>query len=133
MTAATPTVLNRDHLRSRAAFAHVSSVNRDQAAAYGRLALKLPFLIRTAGLAQALAFIDLKASDARLPLVDHLAGTLGEVIDGRRWTAADLLRKSRETDDPAAYLQLTRETLKLATWYKRLSTSVLGVEEGDDG
>lgn len=124
------TSFNRDHVRSRSAFQAVSELTGDKEA-YGRLALKLPFLIRTAGLAQALTFVDTKARDAGVPLLSHLAATLGQV-SGESLSAEALLRRARETSDPAEYLLLTREALKVATWYKRLSTSVLGVVDGDE-
>jgi CRISPR-associated protein Cmr5 len=128
------TVSHRDHVRSRKAFEHVTQFQdaplADQAA-YGRLALKLPFLIRSAGLAQALAFVDQK-SGKTVQLLDDLAETIAAVTQSDVGTRAKLIQAARLTDDPAAYLQLSREVLHAAGWYKRLSTSILGIEPGDD-
>lgn len=122
--------LNRDQQRAQSAFTLVSAVAPDQTDAYGRLALKLPFLIRTAGLAQALNFIQDKGGTS--PLLGHLASTVGQVTTGQALTSAQLLERSRTTHDPAEYLALTREVLRAASWYKRLASSVLGIEPGGD-
>lgn len=129
------TVSHRDHVRSRQAFEHVNRLkqaNRAEAEAYGRLALKLPFLIRSAGLAQALVFVDQK-SEKKIHLLDDLAATVAAVTQQPEInTSARLMQAAMLTDDPAAYLELSREVLRAASWYKRLSTSILGVEPGGD-
>lgn len=124
--------MNRDHQRANSAFENVQTMLTGEGKKeYGRLALRLPFLIRSSGLVQALTFVDEKAGD--VPLLRHLAHTVGVAQGGLAMSKTDLLRQARETNDPAAYLMLTRETLRAATWYKRLATSILGAEEGDDG
>ncbi len=94
---------------------------------YGAMAHKLPVLIRTAGLAQALGFLDAKSSEKMNGrLLEDLASTLGKSQD-------ELLRHSRGDDNQSLgdYLRLTQETLAALLWYKRFAQSVLGVEQGE--
>ncbi|MGQ9496783.1 MAG: type III-B CRISPR module-associated protein Cmr5 [Desulfotomaculales bacterium] len=92
---------------------------------YGSLAHRLPVLIRTAGLAQALAFVDARGKDPGKRLLNGIAVILGfEDKD-------ELLKRSREAE-LGEYLILTQRTLAALTWYKRFAQSVLGVEAGAD-
>jgi CRISPR-associated protein Cmr5 len=98
---------------------------------YGAMAHKLPVLIRTAGLAQALGFLDAKSNDKEgkmnKQLLNDLASTLGK-------SSTQLLSQSRgENNQPLAdYLRLTQETFAALLWYKRFAQSVLGVESGEN-
>lgn len=92
---------------------------------YKSMAEKLPALIRSAGLAQALAFVEAKAAkeEAWVDLLDHLAHTIGYA--GR----ASLSAASRSPQCTfSVYLRLTNETLEALLWYKRFAQSVLDVE-----
>jgi len=97
---------------------------------YGAMAHKLPVLIRTAGLAQALGFLDAKSkkeSEAmNKRLLDDLASTLSK-------SSTQLLSHSRGDNNQSLgdYLRLTQETLAALLWYKRFAQSVLGVEQGE--
>ena len=96
---------------------------------YGGMAQKLPILVRNAGLAQALAFVDAKASGVRekpyKALLENLAQVVGE------GNAEQYLRKSRDAELPE-YMDLTRKTLLALTWFKRFSQSILKVDPTDD-
>ena len=100
---------------------------------YGAMAHKLPVLIRTAGLAQALGFLDAKSNDGEgkmnKRLLNDLASTLGKS------SAQLLLRESRGENNQslAGYLQLTQESLAALLWFKRFAQSVLGVEARESG
>ncbi|MBO1438272.1 type III-B CRISPR module-associated protein Cmr5 [Meiothermus sp. CFH 77666] len=117
--------MTREQKRAQSAFERVSrhqgqdTTWRDQ---YGGMAHKLPVLVRQAGLAQALAFVESRGKEAHKALLDDLAQTVG-------FSRAELLRKSREAR-LSEYLLLTREVLAAAQWYKRFSQSVLDVEAG---
>lgn len=101
---------------------------------YGVLALKLPALIRTAGLAQATAFVEARGKAEGKQLLADLA----ETLDFGNWD--DFGRKIRESN-VMTYLSLTRRTLAALVWYKRFAQSVLNVsgteglddERGDAG
>ena len=88
---------------------------------YGRFALSLPTLVRSAGLAQALAFAEAKQ---QRDLLDDLASTLGK--DG----AGGLLQASRELP-VMEYMKLTREVLAAADWYKRYAQSILNIDPAE--
>lgn len=117
--------MTREQKRAKSAFERVSKHKerpqdwRDQ---YGGMAHKLPVLVRQAGLAQALAFVESRGKDAHRALLEDLAQSL-------ELSKADLLRQSREAK-LGEYLRLTREALAVAQWYKRFAQSVLDVEAG---
>ena len=100
---------------------------------YGAMAHKLPVLIRTAGLAQALAFVESREEAAKDAvksgplhrLLDHLAA----VTD--RGGRAALLTASRELE-LGGYMRLTQQVLAALVWYKRFAESVLEVTVGTD-
>lgn len=102
---------------------------------YGSMAHKLPVLIRTAGLAQALGFVEARGSAMHKELLKNLAETLG-VLRGSNVTKQLLLKMSRGEephDGLEQYLRLTQDSLAALLWYKRFAQSVLKVEadEGD--
>ncbi|MBS1792186.1 MAG: type III-B CRISPR module-associated protein Cmr5 [Acidobacteria bacterium] len=94
---------------------------------YGSMAHKLPVLIRSAGLAQALAFVEARGKDTQKELLRHLEFTLFE----SKTEPNHLLSKSRSAQ-LGEYMQLTQNALSASVWYKRFAQSVLGVDPGDD-
>ena len=96
---------------------------------YGAMAQKLPVLVRSAGLAQALAFVAAKSPnrDPYKQLLTDLADVIGS-------KGPDSLLEQSLNEDLQQYIFLTRKTLLALTWFKRFSQSVLEVEltEGDD-
>lgn len=107
--------------------AYESESEKDQKH-YGGMAQKLPVLVRTAGLAQALAFVDAKASGVREKPYKALLGNLAQVVNES--STDDFLKNSREAELPE-YMDLTRKTLLALTWFKRFSQSILKVEPTD--
>lgn len=91
---------------------------------YGSMAHKLPILIHSAGLAQAVAFVQSRKSVEQKQLLTDLAGTLGE------GNGEALAGRSR-TADLAEYMLLTRRALAALVWYKRYAESILGVTAAD--
>lgn len=91
---------------------------------YGAMAHKLPVLIRTAGLAQALAFVQARGKDPHKQLLNHLA----KVVN---FTNGDALAHRSREADLEAYMYLTEQTLAALLWYKRFAQSVLEVESGE--
>lgn len=97
---------------------------------YGAMAHKLPVLIRTAGLAQALGFLQAKSSEAMNErLLKDLASTLGKADEN------ELILHSRggANQSLADYLRLTRDALAALLWFKRFAESVLDVKAGEQG
>jgi len=103
-------------------FEQVKNVSEEERQKYGSLAHRLPVLVRTAGLAQALAFVEARGGAAGEKLLAHLAEVIRE---------DELLRQSREAQ-LEEYMYLTRKVLTALTWYKRFAQSVLGVEATAD-
>lgn len=110
------------------AFARVSGVNPADKQKYGTMAHKLPILIHTAGLAQALAFVEARQEPAQLMLLDHLAATL--VMDNVS-SRQQMAQLSREAALPT-YMLLTRRALQALVWYKRFTESILKVKAHED-
>ncbi len=101
---------------------------------YGSMAHKLPVLIRVAGLAQALHFVESRGDDNQRLLLKHLALTL-DFIDGegeKGLTAKEQLLESSRTSSLPTYMRLTHQALSALQWYKRFAQSVLKVEAGQD-
>lgn len=115
----------RDQKLAAAVFERVSKYkSRDKAAKqkYGSMAHKLPVLIRTAGLAQALAFVEARGDAEQQRLLSHLAEVMGR---------GNLVELSRSVP-LAEYVLLTREALAALLWFKRFAQSVLEVEASDE-
>ncbi|MBS3967036.1 MAG: type III-B CRISPR module-associated protein Cmr5 [Truepera sp.] len=117
--------MTREQRRAKSTFERVSQHQgkektwRDQ---YGGMAHKIPVLVRQAGLAQTLAFVESRGKDPHRMLLADLAKTVELSKDA-------LLKQSREAP-LGEYLRLTREVLAVAQWYKRFAQSVLDVEAG---
>ncbi len=91
---------------------------------YGSMSHKLPLLIRTAGLAQALAFVQAKKQTAYDDLLDHVA-TAVDIKNGKT-----LAQKSRR-EHVDGYILLTRRVTAALIWYKRFAESILDVKVTD--
>lgn len=92
---------------------------------YGAMAHKLPILIYTAGLLQALEFVCSRGERIQKRLIEHLAATIGQ-----QDTAA-LMKAVREAD-LSGYMRLTRQVLAALLWYKRFAQSILKVTPTED-
>ena len=102
---------------------HMPEAARDR---YGSMAHKLPILIRTAGLAQALAFVNARGKDEHKRLLDDLALTLKQQD---RENLAETAMKATLSE----YIYLTQQALAALLWYKRFAQSVFDVQPGGKG
>jgi CRISPR-associated protein Cmr5 len=95
----------------------IASADRDK---YKAITRNLPVLIRTAGLAQALAFIPSGEAQKKMheTLIMHLSATIEK---------EDLARACREAA-LHEYMRLTRDTLDALVWYKRFAESLIEVK-----
>ena len=101
---------------------------------YGGMALRFPALLRSAGLVQALAFVDARGKDAHKTFIHDFAAVLSE-LDGSGKSGKAAFDAYFEQVQGAAlpeYMRMTREALALADWFKRFAQSVLKVEPGED-
>ncbi|HKZ78454.1 MAG TPA: type III-B CRISPR module-associated protein Cmr5 [Pyrinomonadaceae bacterium] len=96
--------------------------------AYGSMAHKLPILVRSAGLAQALAFVEARGKEEHKALLHHLAKV---VLKNDMANGASLALKSRNTTDLSEYVYLTKNVMTALTWYKRFAQSVLDVDPSE--
>jgi len=95
--------------------AHKKQEERDS---YKSMVQSLPVLVRTAGLAQALAFVNTRDGQRRAILA-HLDGLLHHDLGGET-----LLTRSR-TAKLGEYLYLTRQVMSALLWYKRYAEWLL--------
>jgi CRISPR-associated protein Cmr5 len=121
-------VQTREQIYANSAYRHISTdveqKERSYQKKYGSMAHKLPVLIRSAGLAQALQFVESRGSDEQRKLLEHLATSIGYP------SKEELLAKSR-SEGLNEYIHLTEKTLGALLWYKRFAQSVLKVDAGD--
>jgi len=117
--------------RASMAFDHLKAVTekKDQKV-YGAMALKLPALIRSAGLCQALHFVKSRRKDPLNALLNHLGQQLTRV-DSKIKDMSTLCDEARGAE-VAGYVWLTREALASVTWYGRLARSEWGILPSDD-
>lgn len=111
--------------RAALAFQHVQAVGKADQNTYGSMAQKLPALIRSAGLCQALHFVKSRKKPALDTLLAHLAEQLRRTDQGI--SSADSLCEIVRKAELSTYLWLTREALATVSWYSRLSRAEWGV------
>lgn len=93
---------------------------------YGSMAHKLPILVQTAGLAEALAFVESRGKSSDKTLLEDLA----QVVCNK--SMKDFGEDSRSAD-LQAYIYLTRRTMLALKWFKRFAQSVLGIDNTEEG
>ncbi len=101
----------------------LSQIERDR---YGSMAHKLPILIRTAGLAQSLEFVNARGKAGHKRLLNDLALT---VIQQNTEALLSKVRNVELRD----YIYLTHQLVAALLWYKRFAQSLLDVEPGGKG
>ncbi|MFV0388482.1 MAG: type III-B CRISPR module-associated protein Cmr5 [Pyrinomonadaceae bacterium] len=107
-------MLTREQKYAEEIYRQVESVSDDKKEDYLKMSKKLPVLIRSAGLTQALHFAVTRKGSSK-QLVEDLAVAVGE---------ADLLEQSR-TANINQYIHLTEKCLTALNWYKRIAQSLL--------
>ncbi|SRR6266487_1964013 len=111
-----------DQQYSASAYEQVLSIKKDEEyKKYGAMAHKLPILIHTAGLAQALEFVNSRGKPIQQRLLEHLAITIGQK------DTKTLLQTVRSAS-LSSYIRLTRQILAALLWYKRFAQSILEVD-----
>ena len=103
-----------------------SNENAQERKEYGGMALKLPVLVRQAGLVQALAFVDSRRDkEPHKRLLADLADTLN-------YANAEQFLNTVRTAPLEDYMSLTEKTLLALKWYKRFAQSILKVKPTDE-
>jgi len=103
------------------AYARANKKDSPERDKYGGTAQKLPVLVRTAGLVQALAFVQSRKGDPYKQFLGDLAAVLGA-------QNADALLRSSRGANLEEYIYLTERTMLALKWFKRFAQSVLEVE-----
>ena len=98
------------------------TLNEDDRNRYGAMAHQLPILIRSAGMAQALAFLETRDTHGHKQLLIDLAATVG--------LPGTLVQKARSAE-LNEYMQLTRQVMAALLWYKRFTQSILDIKASD--
>ncbi len=103
---------------------------------YGSMAHRFPALLRSAGLVQALAFVDARGKEPHRAFIQDLASVMLK-LEGKNSSlkgedAFKKLFEDAQSAELARYMNLTREALAVADWFKRFAQSVLKVEPGDE-
>ena len=98
----------------------MSDAGQQARAKYGSMAHKLP--VRTAGLAQALGFVESRGTPEQKKLIQHISEAIG---------VPDMCERSRKAE-LHEYMALTSNAMAALVWYKRFATSVLGVQSDVD-
>ncbi|HID52840.1 MAG TPA: type III-B CRISPR module-associated protein Cmr5 [Anaerolineae bacterium] len=98
---------------------------------YGTMAHKMPVLVHTAGLMQAIAFVHAKGAknEAWKQFLNDLAQTLEFSRPG--YDGDDLLQDAQKAEI-GNYILLTRRVSNALLWYKRFAESILKVEPGHE-
>jgi CRISPR-associated protein Cmr5 len=86
------------------------------------MAHQLPILVRSAGLAQALAFLETRTPHGHCQLLKDLAATVGE---------PETLAQKARTAPLNEYIYLTRQVMAALLWYKRFAQSILDIKASD--
>ncbi|HOB31032.1 MAG TPA: type III-B CRISPR module-associated protein Cmr5 [Bacillota bacterium] len=118
-------MLTKDQQYASLAFDQVNKMrneSKDDQTKYGSMAHRLPVLIRKAGLAQAIGFVESRGTSAQQELLNHISEAVG---------VEDIAEYSRKAE-LAEYMKLTNDVMAALVWYKRFAVSVLKVESGMD-
>jgi CRISPR-associated protein Cmr5 len=114
----------RDQIYAATIYEQVSTIAKQpesERKKYGAMAHKLPILIRTAGLVQALSFVEARGKEIQKRLLTDLKATT-EPNDPR-----SLLMHAQQAD-LSEYMRLTQQVMAALLWYKRFAQSILGVD-----
>ena len=115
----------RDQKYATIVYDQVSRIeNQEGYKQYGAMAHKLPILIRTAGLTQALEFVNARGKGLQKQLLEDLAVTV-EQND-----TANLLSSVRSAS-LSEYMHLTQHIMAALLWYKRFAQSILKVDASE--
>ena len=116
----------RDQIYAATVYEQVATVREKEPEykKYGAMAHKLPLLIRTAGLVQALAFVEARGKDIQKQLLSDLKATI-EPNDPRT------LLVHAQNADLSEYMRLTQQIMAALLWYKRFAQSILEVDASE--
>lgn len=126
--------MTRQQQWSLKAFEKVSAVaksqNEGRKAKYKTFSLKMPSLIQTSGLIQALVFIESRGGDDGKAFCDDLAKVYSSA--GGESLSHKTLREKAQTEPLQGYLALTDDMIHVAIWFRRFAQIELqGAEDAN--
>lgn len=128
----------RDQQRAAMAFEHVKAYvgREDNAKKYATMVHKMPALLQSAGLCQALHFAWSRKNAEQRQYVEHLAAQLSRCVATTEGLDSGQLLVRVRSAPLGEYLRLTDEAMACAAWYRRLVQGVLKIDaaeaDGDD-
>jgi CRISPR-associated protein Cmr5 len=106
----------------------MQSVSKGDREKYASMAHQLPVLIRTAGLAQALAFVQSRKDPSLELLLTHLALVILDAPNRTNPRVNVALLSSQALTAPLLqYMLLTERSLTALLWFKRFAESVWNI------
>ena len=122
--------MTREQNRAAMAFKDVSNVPEEMKKRFATVVYQFIILVRTAGILQALEFIEGLSNkdkqEAGHKLLDYLGKQMKRV--NKNIKDKDTLRKFARTADLHKYMLLTREVMSTMIWYRRFVQSVLKID-----
>jgi len=101
---------------------------KKKAERYGSMALKFPALLRSAGLTQAVAFVEARGKDEHKRFIQDFLDVLSR-FDPEGTKDKNYFEKIMTAELPE-YMRITREALAIAEWFSRFTQSILKVKLG---
>lgn len=95
---------------------------------YGGLWMRLPFLVMTNGLSQAVAFVASKVKDDR-PECTWVLSDIAEILGYGANTVQTQVQAIQTTQE---YALATRKVLDASIWYKRYAEGIYGLDPASD-
>lgn len=116
---------------SKRAFEHISqlTLSDTDAKLYGSICHNFPIMVLRSGLAQAVAFLWIKASNDKAAYQVFLKH-LSIISGGGEQESYSALQERIQQMQLAEYQRTTRIILNASIWYKRFAQSMLNVEAG---
>jgi CRISPR-associated protein Cmr5 len=131
--------MTREQRRAMVSHADVSAVgdmgDRAVQKRYATVVYQLTMLVRTAGLVQALHFVNSLTNSQKKEQAERLLkGLAGLIKDGKLVAGvkdADSLLKAAREASLAEYILLTREVTSALVWYRRFVQAILKISATD--
>ena len=122
-------VQTQSQLYAQRAYQKVTCVKgrgAEKEAKYRTVALSFPSLVHTCGLAQAIAFVEVKGKNSGFS--EHLDYVLFE-IERKETDEESLVAEKSRTNDLLDYMQLSRQVMTASGWLKRYAEAMLKSEK----
>ncbi|MCC6157455.1 MAG: type III-B CRISPR module-associated protein Cmr5 [Deltaproteobacteria bacterium] len=118
---------------ARLAYVHMQTparvAKKDKMEKYGGLWMRLPYLVLTNGLSQAVAFIASKYDEQKKPEFGWVLSDLAAILG---YTQNTVQTEIQSFPDTRKYALATRQVLDASIWYKRYAEGIYGLDPTND-